>query len=561
MSNLLGQDSLVINHAQLRAPSHLQGLSQQQILALETLPQANGEYLFLRKVSVQSAANQLTENLQQTLLHQSNEAVDGDSILAENAPAVRFNSLGQLLARLSLDIQARRQNIWFWESWQHLFTLPPSEALAQLWAENITDLTDMVKQLQQQQGELTQLWLSMSMIEAGFIVKSIKQALGLPSFSIVPRSSEKHKVKWQIPQQVIQSWQVITTQLDKDDQRIQLAAIIILLQWRADCLFDAQVEATIYQLVEQLASNGQRDSNIDNFALTHHPQKNSDSNSVNKADKYSEVLNQQDKINKKVIAEHLQSSQSVAEVNEKEKKQQSIDDKSQLFNQPSDLKIEQILEDDSKRIIIKREAELYPKEQDTKHKVAQHSIENTDRSTVSQTTQIDSVVQRYPGQGAIYCQQGGIFYLLNFMVRKNIQALLKKHNAYQTLQGTWGCLYRLAGLIQLQNDPALEQFIAYKVGLDSVTELKNIATLEQAELYQQHAEKLYGLKVWNSQLLAIPAQIEYTASHLDIHYPLQQVQIEVRKAGLDINPGWLPWLGQVVNFHYHEGFVLKGELS
>jgi len=557
MSNLLGQDSLVINHAQLRAPSHLQGLSQQQILALETLPQANDEYLFLRKVSVQSAVNQLTENLQQTLLQQSNEAVDGDSILAENAPAVRFNSLGQLLARLSLDIPARRQNIWFWENWQHLFTLPPSEALAQLWAENITDLTDMVKQLQQR-GELTQLWLSMSMIEAGFIVKSIKQALGLPSLSIVQGSSEKHKVKWQIPQQVIQSWQVITTQLDKDDQRLQLAAIIILLQWRADCLFDAQVETAIYQLVEQLASNDQTDSNAENLASIHQ-QQNSDPNSASKADKYSEVLNQQDKANNKMIVEHLQSSQFVAEVNEN--KQQSIDDKSQLFNQSTDLKTEQILEDDSKKIIIKREAESFPKEQNTKHKVEQHSIENTDRSTVSQTTQIDSVVQICPNQGAIYCQQGGVFYLLNFMARKNTQALLKKHNAYQTLQGTWGCLYRLAGLLQLQNDPALEQFIAYKMGLDSVTELKNIATLEQPELYQQHAEKLYGLKVWNSQLLAIPAQIEYTASHLDIHYPLQQVQIEVRKVGLDINPGWLPWLGQVVNFHYHEGFVLKGELS
>jgi len=556
MSNILGQDTLVINHAQLRAPSHLQGLSQQQLLALETVPQANGEYLFLRKVSVKSTANQLIGNLQNTLLQQSNEAVDGDSILAENAPAVRFYSLGQLMARLSQDIQARRQNIWFWQSWQQLFTLPVADALAQLWAENITDLADMVKTMEQR-GELAQFWLSISMIEAGFIVKSIKQALGVPKLSIVQGSSESYKTKWQIPTQVIQSWQAITTQLDKDDQRIKLAAIIILLQWRADFLFDAQVEASICRVVDQLVSNDQTDNNIADLELLNHPQNRKHRNSVNKQDEYSDVLNTQEKTNNKTISEYHLSSRAVVDVTENE--QEKIDGKQLRFNPPSFLNEEQKIEGGNKQIAIEGEAESYHKKQDIKQNAEKRSIINTDSSTVPQTTQIDSATQIYPGQGAIYCQQGGLFYLLNFMARKNIQVLLRKNNAYQTLQGAWGCLYRFAGLLQLQNEPALEQFIAYKMGLDNVTELKKIAILEQPELYQQNAESFYGLQVWNPQLLRIPAQIEYTASHLDIHYPIQQVHIEVRKAGLDINPGWLPWLGMVVNFHYHEGFVMNGE--
>jgi hypothetical protein len=29
-----------------------------------------------------------------------------------------------------------------------------------------------------------------------------------------------------------------------------------------------------------------------------------------------------------------------------------------------------------------------------------------------------------------------------------------------------------------------------------------------------------------------------------------QVDMTVRRAGLDLDPGWVPWLGRVVQFHY-----------
>jgi hypothetical protein len=28
--------------------------------------------------------------------------------------------------------------------------------------------------------------------------------------------------------------------------------------------------------------------------------------------------------------------------------------------------------------------------------------------------------------------------------------------------------------------------------------------------------------------------------------------MRIRRAGLDIDPGWVPWLGRVVSFHYRE---------
>lgn len=37
---------------------------------------------------------------------------------------------------------------------------------------------------------------------------------------------------------------------------------------------------------------------------------------------------------------------------------------------------------------------------------------------------------------------------------------------------------------------------------------------------------------------------------IEVRLPLAQVDLRVRRAGLDIDPGWLPWLGTVVRYIY-----------
>jgi hypothetical protein len=37
---------------------------------------------------------------------------------------------------------------------------------------------------------------------------------------------------------------------------------------------------------------------------------------------------------------------------------------------------------------------------------------------------------------------------------------------------------------------------------------------------------------------------------IEVRFPLDQVSIDLRRAGLDRDPGWVPWLGVVVRFVY-----------
>ena len=54
-------------------------------------------------------------------------------------------------------------------------------------------------------------------------------------------------------------------------------------------------------------------------------------------------------------------------------------------------------------------------------------------------------------------------------------------------------------------------------------------------------------------IAARPGQVRATATHIDVFLPLGDAAAHVRAAGLDVDPGWVPWLGRVVLFHYRGG--------
>jgi len=52
------------------------------------------------------------------------------------------------------------------------------------------------------------------------------------------------------------------------------------------------------------------------------------------------------------------------------------------------------------------------------------------------------------------------------------------------------------------------------------------------------------------RLLHRQASLSCTATHVDLHMTLAQIDIAVRLCGLDANPGWVPSLGRVVTFYF-----------
>jgi hypothetical protein len=55
------------------------------------------------------------------------------------------------------------------------------------------------------------------------------------------------------------------------------------------------------------------------------------------------------------------------------------------------------------------------------------------------------------------------------------------------------------------------------------------------------------------QLINRNGKFVSTKTHLDILFDAKQIDIQIRRSGLDIDPGWVAWLARVVQFHYADG--------
>jgi hypothetical protein len=51
-------------------------------------------------------------------------------------------------------------------------------------------------------------------------------------------------------------------------------------------------------------------------------------------------------------------------------------------------------------------------------------------------------------------------------------------------------------------------------------------------------------------LVRRPARMAFTRTHVDVKLALRGADVRVRAAGLDVDPGWVPWLGRVIAFQY-----------
>jgi hypothetical protein len=53
-----------------------------------------------------------------------------------------------------------------------------------------------------------------------------------------------------------------------------------------------------------------------------------------------------------------------------------------------------------------------------------------------------------------------------------------------------------------------------------------------------------------STLLRRRATVHVSRTHIDAHFALSDLDVRVRRWALDVDPGWVPWLGRVITFTY-----------
>jgi hypothetical protein len=78
-----------------------------------------------------------------------------------------------------------------------------------------------------------------------------------------------------------------------------------------------------------------------------------------------------------------------------------------------------------------------------------------------------------------------------------------------------------------------------------VAELINAFQLASGLFLRRHcALSLRGL-------IHRPGRVELTPTQWNVTFEINQTDLRLRRMALDTDPGWVPWLGYVVQFHYH----------
>lgn len=180
------------------------------------------------------------------------------------------------------------------------------------------------------------------------------------------------------------------------------------------------------------------------------------------------------------------------------------------------------------------------------------------------------------GVAAFQTPHAGFAFLIQALARLGMERALEQHPRYLEINFPARVLWHFAEMLEIEaSDPVLEllpqlleldfpsteefpeplilkeRLFQKKTGLDTPTD--PVSPFERAM-----ATWVSGVEFFLSDIAGIDLEtlvirqgiVIHTRTHFDLFLDAGLTDISIRKAGLDIDPGWVFWLGRVVQFHY-----------
>jgi hypothetical protein len=533
----LAADTVAIRRLTVRAGQQRVADNLRDSLQSAEWPHAGHDsWVFIRRLQVSGAARQLPKQL----LDQSRQYLTANN---NSEQVMRFASLAQLLAALLADLVRGRAGFnWYWRRWADWFDLPVSRAIAGMLSEHLALLPSICARLAQR-GGLATVWMSLNDSDArqlavelaglsGFRLPTSLEIAQLPGAEIGsaegPRSLTRAAQAWtetlyRRPGFLTQ-WRTLLQALKVSDSRYQLA--LVLIGQEAAPLLLQQQPVAVLALLSNCVTSAQQPAAPRAVAAFSSPLL---ADMIPRMPQPSQA---------KPLPSRSPTGQTHPTQVLADAKLKSV---AGIENQtPVSSKVRRYIAQDHNNVLQPSQATLA-----------------ADASFADASFRAPALQQELPAEPAIESPefagfnttQGGLLYLFNMLNRSELRELMLEHA--EILPNGWAWLYRLGQALQLNEDDALVDFIAWQLGLADSNDLAQLPPMPARAQVLSLAERWYGKTgVWQPELLALSAQVHYSPSHIDLYAPMNAIRLPVRLAGLDINPGWLPWLGRVVSFHY-----------
>jgi hypothetical protein len=151
-------------------------------------------------------------------------------------------------------------------------------------------------------------------------------------------------------------------------------------------------------------------------------------------------------------------------------------------------------------------------------------------------------------------QAAGLFFLLNALSRIGIEQAITSGGAEAAPNFVPRILARLAAHSGILPDDPIAVWLTSQMEDDTPPSdrLLRVWALAVRRWCWRNG------KITVSEIVARPGIFSVNRTGLDISLPLEEADVRIRRIGLDLDPGWLPWFGRVVRFHYPYRRELNG---
>lgn len=523
----------------IRAPRQVQDRVRQELLQADWPDGGTEQIVMVRKLSGAAASSDIGRLLLEKARHQILHGNDANNV-------VRFAGRLEMLAALLADLaNGTATGKWYWQRWSHLFTRSISKAIYSILAENLISVS-AITELLAYRRQLAAVWQSLAEEEAEQLFREIcwQNGYTLSEHSVKEKSETVGTTMMlpNIPQHLYQRWLDVLP-AEPTSFRLRLAVLLIAqeaaplpLYYQTGRTFSAIVTALQDVRKGRWSSVTSKKEEIpptlpsDEKAATTSPEKSEHSLKQPASPDLGQDADGQIKAYFERVAAQEEHRPKNREI--------TASEKSKHVDQNGE------------------EKSVFSREQRTTEVIDQKAKAADPLSHPFNRVSLDQAVPRKEVKSfeiaQFFTEQGGVLYLLNFLHRTELQDVMAEH--WQQLASGWIWLYRVAELLDFNKDDPMTTFLAEQIGLESCDDLTYLPALPKREHIQTLAEQWYGQAgIWNHALLQLPARIHHNGSHVDMHCNLKHVRLDLRLAGLDINPGWLPWLGRVVQFHFDHG--------
>ena len=137
---------------------------------------------------------------------------------------------------------------------------------------------------------------------------------------------------------------------------------------------------------------------------------------------------------------------------------------------------------------------------------------------------------------------GGLFFLIALLARGGLAEWLNRHPAAAGLP--WRILHLALRHARTSGDDPL----AIRLPALPSTFPGGLAWRRLLDTHRS-GRRLTGLPL--RALIVRPGLVSLTETHIDVFFRAKDADIRIRRAGLDLDPGWVPWLRRVVSFHFN----------